>query len=673
MPFVWLKRRKCPKNFHPASGRRAAIPLAIAVLLACLLGGSPRNAWAQAADDDERSMTGRPATAGDTPGRQTPAAGPVERRPTADRDDEDEDTAAEEPAAKPGPGKPTPTAARPGRKPGTAAADDDPDEEALPEQHTARPAPARRPASAAKNSANPVPPTADRDDGDAPSDRTPAAASEPAPFGKRNPEQADRRPARDEADEPETSGDGVDSGASVDSAAADLPAHTTSDPCSGGSPVVEHFHADRDYRSFVAGVAGAIPAFMTKDVPFGSFLGGAIKLLWPDNTADALFEKMKTYVNAVVKDEIAQEHVSDLQMKVQGIRDVFARYDRATNPLDKGSLLNTLLGILDSDEPYFFDPRKPEKTLAEFVAFGTLKLEALREKYLFAANYYGSESDNERAAHLAELQETAKRFTDGAHTIRERAMRWRLGKIESWSEKKFVGWRGGGRSYTVGHTEDKLCGWSGGGGNTINVRTAAVKKGFSDDLDVILEPTKHWGEVAKAVDRPLPSPVRPSESVVDNPPRAPKGELKPPRGDDQDDAVVPCMNSPDPDVREGIKEPGIRCRRENIDKFLATLKAARRLGKSYSHAALETCLRDLRAELLGQGRGRGGAGAYYYQKLVSCRQEAERDKIEFNIDTAAADDDTRAPEDADCDATCVDEALRKFMAKNPEPAATDDE
>lgn len=607
-------------------------------------------------------------------GGRTPAARSAERKPAAVRDEDD--AATEEPEAKPAPGKAPASAARPGRKPGAAADDDDADEDAAPEKPAASPAAARRPASIAKPGGKPAArPAAGRDDGDDESDNTPAAALEAAPPGQRKPEQAERRRARDEPDEPETSEEGTASGASVDSAAADGAAHAASDPCSGGSPVVERFHADRDYRSFVAGIAGAIPAFMTKDVPVGSFLGGAIKLLWPDNTADALFEKMKTYVNAVVKDEIAQEHVNDLQMKVQGIREVFGRYERATNPLDKGELLNTLLGILDSVEPYFFDPRKPEKTLAEFVAFGTLKLEALREKYLFAADYYGSESDSDRAAHLAELQETARRFTDGAHKIRERAMAWRLGKIESWSESKYVGYRGGGRSYRVGHTEDKLCGWSAGGGNTINVRTAAVRKGFGDDLDVILEPTKHWGEVAKAVDRLVPSPVRPSQSVADNPPQTPKGGSKGPDGDDQDEAIVRCMDSPDPDVREGIKEPGIRCRRENIDKFLATLKAARKLGKTYSHAALEACLKGLRAELLGQGRGRGGAGAYYYEKLINCRQQAERDKIEFNIDSATADsdDDARTPENADCDATCAGEVFRKFMAKNPEPAAADDQ
>ena len=82
-----------PSAVAPGRRGRTLIPLVVAILFACPLAGSPRNACAQAADDDERTTTQNPVAA----------------------------------EAKPGPGKAPAAAARPGRKTGAAAAYDDAD------------------------------------------------------------------------------------------------------------------------------------------------------------------------------------------------------------------------------------------------------------------------------------------------------------------------------------------------------------------------------------------------------------------------------------------------------------------------------------------------------------------------------------------------------------------
>lgn len=139
--------------------------------------------------------------------------------------------------------------------------------------------------------------------------------------------------------------------------------------------------------------------------------------------------------------------------------------------------------------------------------------------------------------------------------------------------------------------------------------------------------------------------------------------------------IVPCAKSDDPDARSKKSEAGIQCRKDNINQYLKSLK----YKGSYSSVALKECLEKMRDELQGYtkhgGRaGKRGAGKNYYAQLDKCRQQAQREKRSFNLDSATADNDADSdPGDADCDAKCAEKWMAKFMTSTPEPEAAGDD
>ncbi len=530
--------------------------------------------------------------------------------------------------------------------------------------------------------------------------------------------------------------DDDDSGAaaSVDSAtSADRPAAAPKDPCEHETEVTAKFEASTDYRSFVAGIVSMAPSValegvpLVSSLPIGGMLSGLVKVLWKDNSQSDLFDQMKEYVDKLIPDMIAREHVNNLKNRVEGFRLAFRRYDEAPEPGDKGQLLNAILVTLDEMQPDFFDPRKPEQTLAEFVAFGTLKLTALREKYVFGADYYGSDDPAVRAKRLAQLQDDVKLFAEGAGHIRQRAMAWRLGKLHcdrgterqreppggfsrgsssswrgtldarddfcNWSQHLNGGWswsacyNGGCSSHDASPPSDQVC---------VN-RRREVEQGFGHQLDVILEPTRHWDGLAKEVspreaagtkrheaaghDRPPGgddevAPVKTDVHVATKKnPLPSKGKEKSHdakvTGDVTDAAgIVPCLESDDLDVQDGTTEAGISCRRDNINKYLTALAI---IKGQYSAQTLRACLTELRSELAGGGKHEGcrpqrGVGTCYYRQLERCRKEAAREGVAFSLSTASADDDPGQPEDADCNVKCAGDLIRRFMQATPEPA-----
>ena len=103
------------------------------------------------------------------------------------------------------------------------------------------------------------------------------------------------------------------------------------------------------------------------------------------------------YVNQVVPGMIAQEHVQQLQQHVAGLRAVLNDYNQTTDPVQEGEYLTTLISLLDELEPEFFNPRPRSAPWHTLLLSGSIRLVALREQYLFAAQYYGADPD--RAAH----------------------------------------------------------------------------------------------------------------------------------------------------------------------------------------------------------------------------------------------------------------------------------
>jgi hypothetical protein len=321
--------------------------------------------------------------------------------------------------------------------------------------------------------------------------------------------------------------------------------------------------------------------------------------------------------------------------------------------------------IIQTMERQFFDFKSPEKRLPHFVAFGTLKLVALRELYLFSQTYFGPSQDPINV-YLPKLRKSFDDYSQAAADMRERTLAWRMSKLEcDKHEDERAVYLGSGHTrpaYTpVVQPRDRFCQWEGPrvtgpehrmdesaiwpSDQACRDRSAEVRYGFLSQLDVILEPTRHWEALANVPD--LPPPPGPG-AVDDNPP--------------QDTAlgIVPCLKSKDPEARDVTTDAGMQCRRQNIDKFLAALD----ITGSPDNEALQTCLKDLR-DLLQDGRGR--ARATYYGKLESCSQEAQREHVKkFEVDSAT-DTDTPADDgpspqarNAGCDVKCASAYIRTF-------------
>jgi delta endotoxin, N-terminal domain len=327
----------------------------------------------------------------------------------------------------------------------------------------------------------------------------------------------------------------------------------------------------------------------------------------------------------------------------------------------KGTKLSEIVTSIQTMERQFFDFKSPEKRLPHFVAFGTLKLVALRELYLFGQTYFGPSPDPINV-YLPKLRKSFDDYSQAVADMSERALAWRMSKLQCDKHEDerwvYAGRMSEYREYTpVVQPRDRFCQWEGPrvtgpehrgdqsatwpSDKACGDRSAEVRYGFLSQLDVILEPTRHWEALAKVPD--VPPPPGPG-AVDDSPP--------------QDTAlgIVPCLKSNDPEARDVTTDAGMKCRRLNIDKFLAALD----ITASPDNEALQTCLKGLR-HLLQDGRGR--ARATYYGKLESCTQEAQREHVKkFEVDSATDTDtpigDGPSPQARDaCDAKCASDYI----------------
>ena len=263
-----------------------------------------------------------------------------------------------------------------------------------------------------------------------------------------------------------------------------------------------------EIREGVTGLAAAVP-----DV--GGMLSGVTKFLWKDPTSGAVFDQMKKYVNDLVPQMIEGAELTHLDNRVTGLKDFFAKYNRTKNLVQKGQQLTTLEGTLDTLERDFIDADQPEKALAYFVAFATLKLAVLREEYLHATEYYGNDVDH--CGKRQDLNATVACFKEDAKQIKQRALEWRLNKIHV-SRDKYV--MGAGHIYWTGHKAsagDDFCDWHtptydhrdrDHGDDSTNIaftqynqRRDDVAKAFGNNLDLILEPLTHWAYVTEMAQR----------------------------------------------------------------------------------------------------------------------------------------------------------------------------
>lgn len=257
-------------------------------------------------------------------------------------------------------------------------------------------------------------------------------------------------------------------------------------------------YANERMRNIIIGVVGKVPEI-------GSGLAALLTLFWPaDDTGARVWEQMKSYVVTLVRELIAQERVIDLTKRLAGLKSALENFQKEAvgSQVRKGAF-DHLLGTLRDAEPYFFDPRDPEKTLAHFVALGTLNIATQRELYENYQTIY-LEPDPRRAARLKDLQDMIAKYTKGANDARDRVMKWRLDQIHltqreqqsGISRNYYWGWRdeytGGGPEWgynntTGGQTDAEQLARRG-----LENRINEIRSSFGAELDRFLAPTRLW-------------------------------------------------------------------------------------------------------------------------------------------------------------------------------------
>ena len=258
-------------------------------------------------------------------------------------------------------------------------------------------------------------------------------------------------------------------------------------------------------RDLVIGIAGNVPEV-------GSALAGLLQFLWPVDSTDpqAIWNQMKDYVTALVKDLISTEYALNLEKNLAGIHNVLTKYNSLSYGIPaKGEWFTNALAAIELVEPYFFDDRNPEKTLPYFMAMGTLKLTLLREQYIFYTKIYNVTTDPDSAKNYAELTATIGRYYAAAQKSRDAALAWRLSFIKV-GETERTDWGLLGPSTThIWKAEDTYgSNWSVSWeynsltGGTLDAeskaryayenRLGAIAADFGNQLDTLLEPGYIW-------------------------------------------------------------------------------------------------------------------------------------------------------------------------------------
>jgi hypothetical protein len=257
-------------------------------------------------------------------------------------------------------------------------------------------------------------------------------------------------------------------------------------------------------RELATGAMAAVPEV-------GALISGVTKFLWKDKTPDALFEQMKSYVDSFG----TKQRFDDLDGLLTGFRNDLKEYADHKVGLRKGIDLGTLVSSMNNHEKSFLDPNAPERALAYFVAFATLKLTVRREQLLHGKDYYGSDADQK--TDWKYLNGDVKCFTKAAAAIKKAALKWRLDKIHRHDdqypvhETDFMGDDLWSFTKTTNATDD-FCAWNGPvhenrDGNQPDIgaadaetanRKAETERAFSEDLDAILAPLSHWASATGA-------------------------------------------------------------------------------------------------------------------------------------------------------------------------------
>jgi hypothetical protein len=251
------------------------------------------------------------------------------------------------------------------------------------------------------------------------------------------------------------------------------------------------------------------------------------KAIWKDSGPSELFKQMKDYVDKMVPELISNEHITDLGEGVVGVNNALKAYDDTDIPEEKAKYLTSIETAIDiALEPKYFDSRAPEKALPYFVALGTVKLMVLREQYLHSRDYYCTDPKKydcakHQAGKLKKFNDAVAAYTAAAKTIKENAMKWRLGKLHvdehTSTNMRGRGGGGSGHSYTA---YDDACNWhpqnrgrdEDGANAQLALRWVLVRDAYNKDLDAILAPVAHWASLSDQA-APVVEPDHPAKKT----------------------------------------------------------------------------------------------------------------------------------------------------------------
>ena len=286
--------------------------------------------------------------------------------------------------------------------------------------------------------------------------------------------------------------------------------------CTEQGSVAATFQKKTDLRGMVTMALSGVPEV-------GSALSGVAKLLWPDDSQDVLFNQMKSYVDQLVPELIAQQKVTTLDTYLDGFHANMRNYLRSANRISKGEQLTALMVTFNTMEAQFFDPSnllgsRPEQVLAQFIAFGTLKIAARYEMLHHAKEYFGNDVDHR--LNLENLQVDVSNYTRAAAGIRQRIMDWRRSKLNKY-QYDTPDYLGAGFVSITTHyyVSDDLCGWrkevehKGDRDGVVAERWAQVEAAYGADLDALLVPVHQWQNFL--IPPPIP-PLRHCDARLSN-------------------------------------------------------------------------------------------------------------------------------------------------------------
>jgi hypothetical protein len=214
-----------------------------------------------------------------------------------------------------------------------------------------------------------------------------------------------------------------------------------------------------------------------------------------------VFRQAVDYVKVLVPELLAQDFEKALGRKVTGIKTVLGRYNDETDIDDRKGDLDWLHNQLDYlEEDFIGDDYPPDRTIAHFVAYGTLKLAILKERV-------DSATDAQRPARQRELDRTIEKYRAHAAKLKDKLAAQRIVNLKV--EERCTSRHFFRRTDVTCHYKatDPACGWSGhefddesDAKADLARRSEDVRKSYAIALDSLLEPMTHLAATLKAAE-----------------------------------------------------------------------------------------------------------------------------------------------------------------------------